>query len=72
MPEVDLVYQMYTTCPSRTMRSSCRCSACLRNYSDGYYGYKAGVWERHDATALYDGPKWTYMMRPSIPLPKVV
>lgn len=43
----------------------------LRNYADGDFNYKESVWERHNAEAVYDGSKWTYMFRPSIPLPLV-
>lgn len=40
----------------------------LRNYADGDFNYKESVWERHNASALYLGSKWTYMYRPPIPL----
>jgi len=41
----------------------------LRNYADGDFNFKESVWERHNAEAIYDGSKWTYMFRPPIPLP---
>lgn len=41
----------------------------LRNYADGDFNFKESVWERHNAEAIYDDSKWTYMFRPPIPLP---
>ena len=43
----------------------------LRNYADGDFNFKESVWERHNAEAVYDDSKWTYMFRPPIPLPLV-
>lgn len=43
----------------------------LRNYADGDIYFKESLWSRHNAEALYDGTKWTYMDRPAIPLPLV-
>ena len=43
----------------------------LRNYADGDFNFKESVWERHNAEAIYDDSKWTYMFRPPIPLPLV-
>ena len=43
----------------------------LRNYADGNFNYKESVWERHNAEAVYNDSKWTYMVRPPIPLPLV-
>ena len=43
----------------------------LRNYADCDFNYKESVWERHNAEAVYDDSKWTYMFRPPIPLPLV-
>lgn len=41
----------------------------LRNYAEGDFNFKESVWERHNAEAIYDDSKWTYMFRPPIPLP---
>ena len=41
----------------------------LRNYADGDFNFKESVWERHNAEAIYDDSKWTYMFRPPIPFP---
>lgn len=41
----------------------------LRNYAEGDFNFKESVWERHNAEAIYDNSKWTYMFRPPIPLP---
>ena len=40
----------------------------LRNYAEGDFNFKESVWERHNAEAIYDGSKWTYMFRPPNPL----
>lgn len=40
----------------------------LRNYARGNAHYKESIWNKHNATALYWGSKWTYMDRPPIPL----
>lgn len=41
----------------------------LRNYAEGDFNFKESVWERHNAEAIYDDSKWTYIFRPPIPLP---
>ena len=41
----------------------------LRNYADGDFHLKESAWEKHNAVAIYDDSKWTYMDRPPIPLP---
>lgn len=41
----------------------------LRNYAEGDFNFKESVWERHNAEAIYDDSKWSYMFRPPIPLP---
>lgn len=41
----------------------------LRNYAEGDFNFKESVWERHNAEAIYDDSKWTYMFRPPIPMP---
>lgn len=43
----------------------------LRNYADGDFHLKESNWEKHNAVAIYDDSKWTYMDRPPIPLPLV-
>ncbi len=41
----------------------------LRNYADGRMDFKESCWCKHNAEAIYDDSKWTYMDRPAIPLP---
>jgi transposase-like protein len=43
----------------------------LRNYAEGDFHLKESNWEKHNAVAIYDDSKWTYMDRPPIPLPLV-
>lgn len=40
----------------------------LRNFARGNANFKESIWNKHNATALYWGSKWTYMDRPPIPL----
>lgn len=40
----------------------------LRNYAEGDFHLKESTWEKHNAVAIYDNSKWTYMDRPPIPL----
>ena len=41
------------------------------NPAEGDFHLKESNWEKHNAVAIYDDSKWTYMDRPPIPLPLV-
>ena len=43
----------------------------LKNYADGRNDFKESIWCKHNAQAVYDDSKWTYIDRPAIPLPLV-